>query len=255
MRARRREQEGGGEEECEEEECEETPACDNLAEPSCRLSMQLGCGMQPEEAQYTAAAGRKPRSRRLSLQGATKARKVARARKEAQFALSCSDEVLYDRLLEANPGGEVHGPWDGNMIRQEVAAHDGNCFIHTALRCSDYDPHEDKDGDVYKAKVSKLREEIHAYLVDHADCLSWKEKCDNRIQRGRNIVEVDSYGKYCEEMQKDGTYMGDLEIQAFCNIRNVAFQVATDKNVAAPSTGLGMMFHPLSFSGPGDNDV
>ena len=48
-------------------------------------------------------------------------------------------------------------------------------------------------------------------------------------------------------MQKDGTYMGDLEIQAFCNIRNVAFQVATDKNVAAPSTGLGMMFHPYHF--------
>ena len=134
--------------------------------------------MQPEEAQYTAAAGRKPRSRRLSLLGATKARKVARARKEAEFALSCSEEVLYDRLLEANPGGEEHGPWDGNMIRQEVAAHDGNCFIHTALRCSDYDPHEDKDGDVYKAKVSKLREEIHAYLVDHADCMSWTKQCD-----------------------------------------------------------------------------
>ena len=58
-------------------------------------------------------------------------------------------------------------------------------------------------------------------------------------------MEVDTYGKYCEEMQKDGTYMGDLEIQAFCNIRNVAFQVATDKKVAAPSTGLGMMFQPF----------
>ena len=118
MRARRREQVGRGEEvrkkntreETREEKCEETPACENLAEPSCRLSMQLGCGMQSEEAQYTAAAGRKPRSRRLSLQGATKARKVARARKEAEFALSCSEEVLSDRLLEANPGGEVHGP-------------------------------------------------------------------------------------------------------------------------------------------------
>ena len=46
---------------------------------------------------------------------------------------------------------------------------------------------------------------------------------------GSKPVQVDTYAKYCNEMLKDGTYMGDLEIQAFCNIRNVAFQVATDK--------------------------
>ena len=34
---------------------------------------------------------------------------------------SCSDEVLFDRLMEENPGGAVHGPWDGNMIQQDVA--------------------------------------------------------------------------------------------------------------------------------------
>ena len=30
-------------------------------------------------------------------------------------------------------------------------------------------------------------------------------------------------------MAKDGTYMSDLEIQALSNMRNITFQVATDK--------------------------
>ena len=29
-------------------------------------------------------------------------------------------------------------------------------------------------------------------------------------------------------MRKDGTYMGDFETQAFCNMRHASFQVATD---------------------------
>ena len=180
--------------------------------------------------------------------------KSAHQQRADDFVASCTDDVLVDRLLEKTPGGKVHGPWDANMSRQEVAR-GGSCFIHAALRCSGYDPHEDKDGDVYKAKVSTLRKEIHAYLVDHADCMSWTKDCDHRTQRGRNSVQVGTYGDYCEHMEKDGTYMGDLEIQAFCNMRNVAFQVATDKvvhddnadGVGAPPTGLGMMFQPCQI--------
>ena len=54
-KALQREQEGGSEarkkkklEETCDEKCDEKPACENLAEPSCRLSMQLAGGMQPE---------------------------------------------------------------------------------------------------------------------------------------------------------------------------------------------------------------
>ena len=70
------------------------------------------------------------------------------------FAESCTDDVLVDRLLRRTPCGEAHGPWDGNMMRLEVDG-DGNCLIHAMLRCSDYDP--DVEEDVYKAKVSNLR--------------------------------------------------------------------------------------------------
>ena len=101
--------------------------------------------------------------------------------------------------------------------------------IQAALRCSDYEPNENKDGAVYKAKVLKLRKSICEYLVEHAVNESWTRNCDKRIQRGRNVVPVDTYGEYCEHMAKDGTYMGDLEIQAFSNMRNITFQVATDK--------------------------
>ena len=99
-----------------------------------------------------------------------------------EFAESCTDDVLVDRLLRKTPGGEAHGPWDGNMIRQEVHG-DGNCLIHAMLRCSDYDP--DVDEDVYKAKVSKLRQEIHAYLVASAELTEFTKGCDYRIQRGQ----------------------------------------------------------------------
>ena len=91
------------------------------------------------------------------------------------FAESCTDDVLVDRLLRMTPGGEAHGAWDGDMMRLEVDG-DGNCLIHAMLRCSDYDPDEDKD--VYKAKVSNLREEIHTYLVEHADRPAWTNECD-----------------------------------------------------------------------------
>ena len=89
--------------------------------------------------------------------------KSAHQQRVDDFVESCTDDVLVDRLLQNTPGGEVHGPWDGGMIRQDVPG-DGNCLIHTMLRFSDYDPDEDKNGDVYKAKVSNLREEIHAYV-------------------------------------------------------------------------------------------
>ena len=49
-----------------------------------------------------------------------------------EFAESCTDDVLVDRLLRITPCGEAHGRWDGNMIPQEVAL-DGYCFIHAAL--------------------------------------------------------------------------------------------------------------------------
>ena len=109
--------------------------------------------------------------------------KSAHQQRADGFAKSCTDDVLVDRLLEKDPGGDFHGPWDGNMIRQHVPG-DGNCLIHTMLRCSDYDPRLDKDGDVYKAKVSKLREEIHTYMVEHADRPAWTNECDYQIQRG-----------------------------------------------------------------------
>ena len=111
------------------------------------------------------------------------------------FAESCTDDVLVDRLLRRTPGGEAHGPWDGNMMRLEVDG-DGNCLIHAMLRCSDYDP--DVDEDVYKAKVSNLRKEIHTYLVQNADLTEFTKGCDYQIQRGRKLVEVDTYSKYCK---------------------------------------------------------
>ena len=83
--------------------------------------------------------------------------KSAHQQRADDFVKSCTDDVLVARLPEKNAGGDFHGPWDGNMIRQDVPG-DGNCLIHMMLRCSDYDPNEDKD--VYKAKVSKLRKEI-----------------------------------------------------------------------------------------------
>ena len=103
--------------------------------------------------------------------------KSAHQQRADDFVESCTDDVLVDRLLQNTPGGEAHGPWDGGMIRQDVAG-DGNCLIHAMLRCSDYDPDLDKNGDVYKAKVSNLRKEIHDYLVQNADCLSWTNECD-----------------------------------------------------------------------------
>ena len=171
------------------------------------------------------------------------------------FALSCPDDVLYNRLMSKNPGGAAHGPWDGNMIQQEVDP-DGNCFIHAALRCSDCDPAEDTDGPEYKAKVLQLRKDVHAYLVLHEAGVLWTNKCDKLIHRGvGDKVNVDTYSKYCELMAKDGTYMGDLEIQAFSNMCNITFQVATDKilhddNAVGLSTGgLSTVFSPYHIVG------
>ena len=82
---------------------------------------------------------------------------------------------------------------------------------------------------MYKAKVLKLRKDICEYLADHADNEDWTRNCDKRTQRWCKVVHVANYGKYCEEMAKDGTYMGDLKIQALSNMRNIKFQVATDK--------------------------
>ena len=115
--------------------------------------------------------------------------------KADDFATSFSDEVLSKRLWLPNPGGQAHGRWDGNVIRQEVAR-DGNCFIHVALRCSDYDPHEKPDGPVYEAKVLKLRKYVCEYLVDHADTEDWTRNCDKRIQRGRKVVHVANYSEH-----------------------------------------------------------
>ena len=109
--------------------------------------------------------------------------KSARKQLADDFVQSCTDDVLVDRLLQITPGGEAHGPWDGGMIRQDVAG-DGNCLIHAMLRCSDFDPRLDTNGDVYKAKVSNLRKEIHDYLVENADCLLWTNECDTEYSGG-----------------------------------------------------------------------
>ena len=107
MRARRREQEGDSEarkkkklEETCDEKCDEKTACENLAEPSCRLSMKLAGGMQhvsqtswninivrqaPPIVEIIVKSGLRY-ERSLSLQGATRARKVARAMKDAERA-------------------------------------------------------------------------------------------------------------------------------------------------------------------------
>ena len=122
------------------------------------------------------------------------------------------------------PGGE---PWDGGMVRQAVDG-DGNCFIPTALRCSDYDPAMPEAGPEYETKVSKLRAEIVDYLVEHADSVFWTNTCEMVVQRSKRSKTFHSSGDYCAQIVKDGTYMGDLKIQAFCNLRNVTVQVATD---------------------------
>ena len=47
-----------------------------------------------------------------------------------EFAESCTDDVLVDRLLWRTQCGEAHGPWDGNMMRLEVEG-DGNCLFRS----------------------------------------------------------------------------------------------------------------------------
>ena len=108
-----------------------------------------------------------------------------------------------------------------------------------------------KDGPEYKAKVSKLREDICAYLVEHADSMSLTQKCDKVIQRaGRYKKTVHTYGDYCDLMANDGTYMGDLEIQAFCNMCNVTVQVATDAILHDDNAvGLSAAFSPYHIVG------
>ena len=118
------------------------------------------------------------------------------------------------------------------MVRQEVLG-DGNCLIHTMLRCSDYDPNDDESA--YTAKVKKLRADIVTFMVDHADNEEWKAYYRTEgftYRRGKKTRLAANYDDYCNEMGKDGTYMGDLETQAFCNMRHASFQVATDAIVS-----------------------
>ena len=104
-----------------------------------------------------------------------------------QLKKSCPEGDLEDCLWnEAVPGTVNRGYWDGKMRRQPVDG-DGNCFIHTILRCSDYDPLMPEDAPDYKTKVSKLRAEIVAYMVAHADSEVWRQSAQEEgflLQRG-----------------------------------------------------------------------
>ena len=68
-------------------------------------------------------------------------------------------------------------------------------------------------------------------MVAHADSEVWKESAQKEgflLHRGKKTWRAMDYDEYCDEMAKDGTYMGDLETRAFCNMRHVTLQVATD---------------------------
>ena len=145
------------------------------------------------------------------------------------YQKSCPDGDLDDRLWNrAVPNNVNFGYWDGEMVREKVPG-DGNCLIHTMLRCSDYDLNDDKSD--YKAKVLKLWADIFTFMVDHANNEAWKAYSRREgftLRRGNKKWLAKNYDDYCNQMRKDGTYMGDLETQAFCNMRHASFQVAID---------------------------
>ena len=106
-----------------------------------------------------------------------KRKRIRDDRKEVEdkcdaYQKSCPDGDLDDRLWNrAVPDNVNFGYWDGEMVRENVPG-DGNCLIHTMLRCSDYDPKDDNSD--YKAKVLKLRADIVTFMVDHANNEAWK---------------------------------------------------------------------------------
>ena len=138
--------------------------------------MQLACGMQPEEAQYTAAAGRKPRSRHLSLQGATKARKVARARKEAEQARQGAEAQTVEEETKSSMGDEVEESDKSLATKQTEHAPEPEPFCPTSVECMSadnencaYDPHlldtvQTKRGS--QAALNVLQESDRAWCVN-----------------------------------------------------------------------------------------
>ena len=151
-KALQREQEGGSEarkkkklEETSDEKCDEKPACENLAEPSCRLSMQLAGGMQPEAppiveihdngitSEHRSSSQTswninivrpKVRCGSLSLQGATRARKVARAMKDAERARQEAEPQTVEEETKSFTRGEDSGPAAEFKAQEVQEAHE-----------------------------------------------------------------------------------------------------------------------------------
>ena len=78
-------------------------------------------------------------------------------------------------------------------------------------------------------------------MVKHANYNNeaWKANAPEEgfvLQRGKKKWRATDYDEYCDEMAKDGTYMGDLETRAFCNMRHVTLQVATDAIVSSDNS-------------------